>query len=402
MTMKRRTFLATAAAGAAPVPLAGRRAWGQARAVRIGYTLSATGPYAVGAGITQAPNYTLWQEQVNARGGLAVAGGGRRPVELVGIDDRSEIETAVRFYEKLASDDKVDLMLPPWGSAMNFAIAPVASKHGYPLIGPTAISGKFKELAIPYFYTMLVQPEGQMQAVAALLKDLKAQGKISKVAVAYVNDLFGIELHGATSPAFKAAGLEVVDTKSYPLGVKDLSPLLKGFKAAGADCFVGLTYPPDNILVTGQAKEVDWNPNVFFTGVGTAFPFYRDRFKGAEGVMGIAGWNSKVKFPGAKEYYDAHVKKHQKEPDRWASAFAYASLQILERCVAEVGLDRPKIKAMLDATEFQTVAGPVKFTKGENVATPGMVGQWQKGEFELIWPRSGATGQAVTPKPAWA
>ena len=402
MTMKRRTFLATAAAGAASSPLAGRRARGQARAVRIGYTLSATGPYAVGAGITQAPNYTLWQEQVNARGGLAVAGGGRRPVELVSIDDRSEIETAVRFYEKLASDDKVDLMLPPWGSAMNFAIAPVASKHGYPLIGPTAISGKFKELAIPYFYTLLVQPEGQMQAVAALLKDLKAQGKISKVAVAYVNDLFGIELHGATGPAFKAAGLEVVDTKSYPLGVKDLSPLLKGFKAAGADCFVGLTYPPDNILVTGQAKEVDWNPNVFFTGVGTAFPFYRDRFKGAEGVMGIAGWNPKVKFAGAKEYYDAHVKKHQKEPDRWASAFAYASLQILERCVAEVGLDRPKIKAMLDATEFQTVAGPIKFTKGENVATPGMVGQWQKGEFELVWPRSGATGQAVTPKPAWA
>jgi len=402
MTMKRRTFLATAAAGAASLPLARRRAWGQARAVRIGYTLSATGPYAVGAGITQAPNYTLWQEQVNARGGLAVAGGGRRPVELVSIDDRSEIETAVRFYEKLASDDKVDLMLPPWGSAMNFAIAPVASKHGYPLIGPTAISGKFKELAIPYFYTLLVQPEGQMQAVAALLKDLKAQGKISKVAVAYVNDLFGIELHGATGPAFKAAGLEVVDTKSYSLGVKDLSPLLKGFKAAGADCFVGLTYPPDNILVTGQAKEVDWNPNVFFTGVGTAFPFYRDRFKGAEGVMGIAGWNPKVKFPGAKEYYDAHLKKHQKEPDRWASAFAYASLQILERCVAEVGLDRPKIKAMLDATEFQTLAGPIKFTKGENVATPGMVGQWQKGEFELIWPKSGATGHAVTPKPAWA
>jgi branched-chain amino acid transport system substrate-binding protein len=402
MTMKRRTFLATATAGAASLPLSRRRAWGQARAIRIGYTLSATGPYAVGAGITQAPNYTLWQEQVNARGGLAVAGGGRRPVELVSIDDRSEIETAVRFYEKLAADDKVDLMLPPWGSAMNFAIAPVASKHGYPLIGPTAISGKFKELAIPYFYTLLVQPEGQMQAVAALLKDLKALGKISKVAVAYVNDLFGIELHGATGPAFKAAGLEVVDAKSYPLGVKDLSPLLKGFKAAGADCFVGLTYPPDNILVTGQAKEVDWNPNLFFTGVGTAFPFYRDRFKGAEGVMGIAGWNPKVKFAGAKEYYDAHVRKHQKEPDRWASAFAYASLQILERCVAEVGLDRPKIKAVLDATEFQTVAGPIKFTKGENVATPGMVGQWQKGEFELIWPKSGATGQAVTPKPGWA
>ncbi len=270
------------------------------------------------------------------------------------------------------------------------------------MIGPTAISAKFKELAIPNFYTMLVQPEPQMKAFGAYLKDLKAQGKISKVAVAYVNDLFGIELNTATAPALKEAGIEIVDTKSYPLGVKDLSPVLKGFKAAGADCFIGLTYPPDNILVTGQAKEVDWNPAVFITAVGTAFPFYRDRFKGAEGVTGIAGWNPKVKFPGAREYYDAHVKKHTKEPDRWASAFAYASLQILERCVGEVGLDRPKIKAMLDATEFQTVAGPIKFVKGENVSTPGMVGQWQKGEFELVWPKSVATGIPVVPKPAWA
>ena len=402
MTMRRRQFLTTAAAGAATVPLWTGRARAQAKPVRIGYTLSATGPYAVGAGITQAPNYLLWQEQVNAKGGLAIKGEARRPVEFISIDDRSEIETAVRFYEKLATDDKVDLLLPPWGSAMNFAIAPVATKHGYPMIGPTAISAKFKELNLAYFYILLVQPEPQMQAVAAMLKELRDQGKIKKVAVAYVNDLFGIELNAATGPAFKAAGLEVVDTKSYALGAKDLSPILRGFKAAGADAFVGLTYPPDNMLATTQAKEVDWNPAVYFTGVGTAFPFFRDRFKGAEGVMGIAGWNPKVKYPGAKEYFDAHVKKFQKEPDRWASAFAYASLQILERSVGEVGLDRPKIKAMLDATEFQTVAGPIKFTKGENVATPGIVGQWQKNEFELVWPKAAATGAAVVPKPAWA
>ena len=47
---------------------------------------------------------------------------------------------------------------------------------------------------------------------------------------------------------------------------------------------------------------------------------------------------------------------------------------------------------MLDATEFPTVAGPIKFAKGVNVTTPGMVGQWQKNEFEIVWPKSLATG----------
>ncbi|MBI4587657.1 MAG: amino acid ABC transporter substrate-binding protein [Candidatus Rokubacteria bacterium] len=402
MNMERRAFLKTTAGGAVAVTLLRGKARAQARPVRIGYTLSATGPYSVGAGITQGPNYLLWQEQVNARGGLLVKGEGRRPIEFISIDDRSEHETAVRFYEKLATDDKVDLLLPPWGTAMNFAVAPVANKYGYPLLGPTAVSNKLKELSLPYFYSLLAQPDPIMEAFVGLLKDLKAQGKISKIGLAYVNDLFGIELYNSAAPHLKQAGFDVVDTKSYPLGVKDVSPILKGFKAAGADVFLGLTYPPDNILATAQAKEVDWNPAVWLTCVGTAFPFYRDRFKGAEGVMGIAGWNPKVKFAGAREYFDAHVKKHQKEPDRWASAFAYASLQILERCVGEAGLDRKKIKEMLDRTEFQTVAGPIKFVKGMNVSTPGMVGQWQKGEFDILWPKSWATGTPVVPKPAWA
>jgi branched-chain amino acid transport system substrate-binding protein len=402
MRIDRREFLKVGAAGVGAFAMLHGKARAQARPVKIGYTLSATGPYSVGAGITQGPNYTLWADQVNGRGGLLVKGEGRRLVEFVSIDDRSELETAVRFYEKLCTEDKVDLLLPPWGTAANFAVAPVANKYGYPLIGPTVTSMKLKELAFPYFYAILQQPDAMMGAVVALLKELRAQGKVKKVAVIYVNDLFGIEMFNTASPLLKDSGLEVVETKSYPLGVKDLSPILKGIKAAGADVLLGLTYPPDNILATTQSKEADFNPPVFLTAVGTAFPFYRDRFKGAEGVMGVAGWNPKVKFAGAKEYFDAHVKKHQKEPDRWASAFAYASLQILEEAVGKVGLDRARIKAHLDATEFSTVVGPVKFTRGLNQATPGMVGQWQKGEFELVWPKDRATGTPVVPKPAWA
>jgi len=397
----RRRFLQVAG-GAAAVAAAPRVGRAQGAPVRIGFTLSATGPYAVGAGITQASSYQLWFEQINAKGGLMVAGQGRRPVQVVEHDDRSEIETAVRLYEKMAADDKVDLLLPPWGTAMNFAVAPVANKHGYPMIGPTVGSLKLKDLNLPYFYAILAQPDAMMASLAAFLKDVKRQRKLNKVAVIYVNDLFGLEHHSALMPLLKEGDFEVVEVKSYPLGVKDLTDVLKGIKAKGAEILVGLTYPPDTILATTQAKAVDFNPPVFYTAVGTAFPFFRDRFKGsAEGVMGVGAWNPKVPFPGAKAYFDAHVAKHKKEPDRWASAFTYSTLQILEETVGKVGLDRAKIKAHYDATEFSTVAGPIKFARGVNVATPGMVGQWQKGEFEVVWPENRATAKAIVPKPNW-
>jgi branched-chain amino acid transport system substrate-binding protein len=396
----RRSFLKIAGGTAAATWLP--RSAGAQGPIRIGFTLSATGPYAVGAGITQRPNYDLWLDQVNARGGLAVAGGGRRPIQFVDHDDRSEIETIVRLYEKMIADDKVDLVLPPWGTAANFAVAPIANRHGYPMIGPTVGSLKLKDLNLPYFYAILAQPDAMMRSLADFLKDAKRQQKLHKVAVIYVNDLFGIEHHGALMPLLKEADFDVVEVKSYPLGVKDLSDVLKGIKAKNAEILIGLSYPPDTILATTQAKAVDFNPAIFYTAVGTAFPFFRDRFKGgADGVMGVGAWNPKVPFPGAKAYYDAHVAKHKKEPDRWASAFAWASLQILEDSIAKVGLDRAKIKAHIDATEFTTVVGPVKFAGGVNTATPGMVGQWQKGEFEVVWPSARATAKALVPKPKW-
>jgi branched-chain amino acid transport system substrate-binding protein len=101
-------------------------AW-RAPPVRIGYAMARTGPWTGGAQVSQEPNYLLWAEQQNAAGGLNVKGA-KRPIELISSDDRSDIETCVRTYEKLMGSDKVDLVLPPWGSNANFAVAPLANR----------------------------------------------------------------------------------------------------------------------------------------------------------------------------------------------------------------------------------------------------------------------------------
>jgi len=111
----------------------------QAAPVKVGYAIARTGPWAGGAQVSQEPNFLLWAEQQNAAGGLNVKGT-RRPIELVSSDDRSDIETCVRTYEKLMGSDKVDLVLPPWGSNANFAVAPIANRMGYPFLAPTALS----------------------------------------------------------------------------------------------------------------------------------------------------------------------------------------------------------------------------------------------------------------------
>jgi branched-chain amino acid transport system substrate-binding protein len=364
--------------------------------VKIGYAIARTGPWSAGAQVSQEPNYIMWAEQVNAAGGLNVKGV-KRKVELIGLDDRSETETVVRSYEKLMGTDKVDLILPPWGTGANFAVLPLVQKYGYPMLSPTATGRKLLELKNPYFFALLQQPDVMMNA----LGEYMAARNVKTAAFIYVDELFGLEQAGALEKVLKARGIQIVEKKSYPLGVKDLQSALSEIKAKNPDAFVALSYPPDTFLITGQSKAIGFNPKLFYTAVGTAFPVYRDKFgPTAEGVMGLGTWNPKTS-PAAKAYFDAHVKRWNKEPDRWASAHAWAGLQILEQAVAKVGLDRKALRDYIANNEFDTIIGKIRFKNGENASTPGVVSQWSGGEFEVVWPPDRATGPALFPKQAW-
>ena len=365
--------------------------------VRIGYAIARTGPWAAGAQVTQEPNYIMWAEQVNAAGGLSVKGK-KRKVELVGFDDRSEAETVVRTYEKLMGSDKVDLILPPWGTGANFAVMPVVQKFGYPMISPTATGRKLLQMKNPYFFAILQQPDQMMNALAEFLKARNTK----TAAMVHVDELFGLEQASALEAAFKEKGIELVEKKSYPMGVKDLKPVLNDIKSKNPDAFVALSYPPDTFLITAQAREIGFNPKAFYASVGTAFPVYRDKFSAGtvEGVMGLGTWNPKTSA-ATKGYYDAHVARFQKQPDRWASAHAWAALQILQQAVEKAGLDRKALRDHIAGNEFNTIIGKIRFRNGENISTPGVVSQWQSGEFEVVWPPDRATAPAFFPKPNW-
>ncbi len=393
----RRQFIKGAAAASALT--ASPRILAQAAPVRVGYAIARTGPWTGGAQVSQEPNYLLWAEQQNAAGGLNVKGV-KRQIELVSSDDRSDMETCVRSYEKLMGSDKVDLVLPPWGSNANFAIAPLANRFGYPLLAPTALSRKLVELKLPYFFLLLQQPAPMCNALVDMLKANGAK----TAAVIYVDDLFGLENYAALKVALQGSGISLVEEKSYPGGIKDLSPVLRSIKDKNPDAFIGFTYPPDTFLASRQSREIGFNPKFFYASVGTAFQVYKNIMTpaGTEGVLGMGSWNAKTS-PGAKAYFDAHVKKFgaAKEPDRWASGHCWAGLEILTAAVAKAGLDRKAIRDYVATTEHNTIIGKIKFQGSENAGTPGSVSQWQNGEFEVVWPKKIATAQLNPAKPAW-
>nr|WP_259371858.1 amino acid ABC transporter substrate-binding protein [Caldimonas mangrovi] len=371
--------------------------------VRIGWALSKTGPNAGGTATTQTPNYQLWVKEVNAAGGLKL-GSRRVPIEVVEYDDRSSSEEAVRAIERLITQDKVDFVLPPWGTALNLAVGPTFHKHGYPQLALTAVTDRAADLAKrwPNAFFFLGMGSQYAEGLMAQLETLRKQGRIGNtIAIVSVADGFGIDLSNAARKAVEKHGFKLVYDKTYPLGTQDMAPILSEVKALAPDVFVAFSYPPDTLTLTDQARIAGLNPKVFYTGVGTAFPVYKQRFgANADGVMGIGG----VHFdsPAIQDYFKRHQASEGREPDRWASAITYAGLQAFQQAIERVGkVDRAAVIAELKKGSFDTIVGPMKLDT-QLYSNLWLVGQWQDGEFHAIAPgdRAGAR-KAVVPKPAW-
>lgn len=371
--------------------------------IRIGCAIALSGPNSMGAIDTQVNNYKLWVDQTNEKGGIFVPKFKKRlPIELIFFDDHSDIETSVKMAEKLALEEKVDFLLPPWGTASNFAVAPVANKYQHVMMGITVSSPKLEErlASTPYFFVVLGQPSRLVPSTVELLKEFG----IKSVAVIYVTELFGLEHVDTMKATIGKTDIKMPILQGFPPEIQDLSPLIKRIEAAKVDGVISYGYPPHTFLLTKQMPALGYNPKFFQNGVGTQFSDYRDAF-GAAGVDGVFGqWalTPKMPYKGAKEYFEAHKKKFGKEAPFGGDAGAYASLQILEQAIQKVGdLDRVKIRDVIAKETFDTIMGPVRFVKGVNIQWPGDIGQWQKGVYEVMMPKKFRTAKPLFPKPNW-
>jgi branched-chain amino acid transport system substrate-binding protein len=399
--MKRRSTLGLAALTFAAVLLAANSQ--AAEPIKIGAVGPKTGPLAGGAAVTHWPSIKMWVTQVNARGGLKMKDGSQRKIELIEYDDRTNPGETIKSVERLATQDKADFILAPYGTGLNLAAAPVFAKHGYPQIAVTAITDKTAELArrYPTIFFTLGTTTAFAGSVADVLKKLVDEGKMGKrVAMVNVADAFGIELAEAARPIFKKHGLEIVYDKSYPLGTQDLSPVMKGAKATRPDAFVAWSYPPDTFALTELAKIEGLNVKAYYSAVATCFPAFAGKFGSSiDHVLGAGGINPQA--PEMAGFYETHKKLTGVDADYWAGPVTYASLQVLEQAIEGVGSpDRKAVTAYIKSHGFKTVLGDWTF-KNQSIEQYWTVGQWQGGKFVGVASTGKPDQQAVAVKAGW-
>jgi len=356
--------------------------------VKIGYTMARTGLFAEAAP-SQENAYALWQEQVNAAGGLDV-NGVKRMIEFVSYDDESDPAKSAQLYERLITSDKVDLLLAPWGTPHHLNVAGVAERYGFPIVGNTAASVAIREVQPGniWFPTSAI-PDKIGPELAAMLAEAGV-GSVSIIA----NVLpFSQENLAFLTVALKAANIEIKMSENYPPDISDMTPLITQMKSAGADAVLALTYPADAFLYMGQARELGLKTDLQFMLIGPTIDAFNKAFgPAADGVVTLAHWSpAQSDWPRAKPFFDAYVAKFNQEPDYLDSALAYMSAEILTQAVAKAGLNKDALRQAIASGSFDTINGEVRFDGVQNSVTPTAFVQRQGDVTELVWPKSIAT-----------
>lgn len=376
--------------------------------IRIGASASKTGTYAA-LGQNQLRGYELCVKHVNERGGLV----GRR-LELVVDDDQSQPTTAIRIYERLITQDKVDLVLGPYGSPMTSPVAEVTKRYRMPMVAPTLGTTSVVKEGRGYIFQVYSPSEVYLEGFIELV----ARHGLKTIALIGEDSLFPQAAMKGAAELARRRGLQVVFTAAYPKGTTDFSAILMRVRATPPDAIGAATFFQDAVAITRQMRDVDLNPKMYAATVGVGQPeFYKQLDHTAEFVYGPSQWEPEFvtiragglipiarQYPGAREFVEAHHRVYPGADLSYQTAAGYAGCQVVTEAVKRAGsLDREKVREAILKLDFNTVFGAFKVdADGLQVAHKMVTIQWQDGKRTIVWPEELAAGKPRFPTPPWS
>jgi len=353
------------------------------------------------------PAYKLWVQDVNAAGGIDVAGK-KMLVEMKVYDDQSDLDTSMRLMTKLMEEDKVDFIFAPTSTAFLFAAAGVANAHKYILMsaegGATTLEKEMQKGKLPYFFQGLsYSNHDQMPAFAELLKEKGAK----TVSIVYLDDLHGIEYASQAQVFLSGAGVDILSSTAIPGDIKDMSSIIKQIQKENPDVVCFFAYPPQNILAMQTMMQLNYNPKGVLLGPGGSFQFFANIFGPAmEGVMFEGAW-SVNSTPEAQTYYDK-LKAFLGSGDNidfWGAIIYRAELEFFQQAIEKAGtLDQDKVAEVMRTEHFPTAMSPDTFFTNQifDISSyDGQIGQWQNGVAQVIDVGDKRTAEPIYPKPPW-
>ena len=345
--------------------------------ITLGSSISLTGKYATNGLHTQR-GYDYAVRMINDAGGVKV-GGKSYKLAVKYYDDESTPARGAQLAERLIQQDGIQYMLGPYSSGMTKAIAPVSEKFGVPMVEAEGASRSLFTQGYKYLFAVLSTSEQYLASAVDLAAEVSGNPSSVKVAMAFENDPFSLDVREGVMDKIKEYGMKVVIDDKLPADLSDMSATLTKVKALRPDVLIVSGHSKGAATAARQIDEMKIQvPMIALTHCEAAkvpekFP------KAANGFLCPTQWVPDIPkgdpiFGTAAEYNTkvlAEYKEHYKElPYQLvqASAAVYVWAKAFE---AANSLDPDTVRDAISAIELETFYGDIKFSAaGNNIAKP--------------------------------
>jgi len=365
--------------------------------IKLGAPLALTGPLADEAK-KQNVIWKMWLEKINAAGGINVAGK-KMKAELVVYDYQSDGQRAGQLAEKLIADDKIDVLLAPFGSGHTKIVATIAARYETPVVACVSSSESVFDQTQKYLFGTLSPNTGMFGPMVKYFKEQMPQ--LKRVAVLGRDDIFPKAMAQGISAAAKAGGLDVVYDQLYAVGTMDHSASMSAIKAANPDWVYVTGYTQDLILARKQMADLGVKAPIISMVAGPAYKEYVDGLGPlANGVTSSNWWHHATNYKGigvwptTEDFYKEFVAKEKEDPD-YIHASCGAAMDVIVAAIEKAGsTDKNKIRDELAKTDVMTFYGPIKFSaNGMNAIRDLPLIQVQDKQIKVLAPADIKNGE---------
>ena len=328
--------------------------------VRIGAVLSVTGPASC-IGEPERNTMEMEVEKINAAGGVL-----GRPLELVILDDESDVNKAVLAADRLIRKERVSAILGPSISGNTLAIMPKAAAAKVPLVS-CAASEKIVKPLNPFIFK--VAPTDRL-VVRRILANAKAKG-YKKLAILTVSDGFGQSGREMLKEEIPAQGFELVADEVFGPKDTDMTAQLTKIKGDAPDAIICWGTNPGPAVVAKNRVQLGITTPLYMSHGVASKKFIELAGDAAEGLLLAAGKITVAdKLPASdpqKELLAGYAKAYTDRYKGAVSTFGghgYDSVHLVAKAIADAGSDKPAdVRAALEKIKgFSGIGGIFNFT----------------------------------------
>jgi hypothetical protein len=225
---------------------------------KIGAALPLTGPAQfLGEAEREAMNMAV--DEINEKGGV-----NGQKLEVIYIDTKADVNTALSVVEKLMSLYKVPVIIT---TDSNSALATMDNTEKAKVVHlSVARADTFTEKG--YKYCFRNQPTNKM-LMDQYMKDMASQLRTKKLAILVANYPYGLSALDGLKKA-KLPSVDIVHENKFPMETTDFTPYLTPIKGSGADTIALICVEKQAIGVVTKFMSWSWTkPASGFVGMTT-------------------------------------------------------------------------------------------------------------------------------------